>query len=199
MENIHQKFEVHNQFQDLNSSWSMSSSSFFGVFLMVLFQAFQFYVKSGCNFNFLKLSLISWAHILHVSLSLAVNFNEPTIANWVFYAHSFNMLKPSLVCLIQNTFYIGITKPISQLCWWFSVSKQACDFSGFFQNSNFLIFFCQKIHFWDSCKMRRKSRGRGVDEGWGRSVVGLDKRRNLYLRNCSCSNCSKMCYLHLIF
>ena len=55
--------------------------------------------------------------------SSAVNFNKPTIAIWFFYVYSFNILKLSQTCLVQNSYYIGNILPISQLCWWFSVSK----------------------------------------------------------------------------
>ena len=58
------------------------------VFLMAFFQASRFFVRPGCNFNFLKLSLISWTYVLHGLPSLGVNLNEPSIAMWVFYVNS---------------------------------------------------------------------------------------------------------------
>ena len=46
---------------------------------------------------------------------------------WVFYVHSFSMPKTSQSCLTQSIYHIscynGNSQSISQLCWWFSVSR----------------------------------------------------------------------------
>ena len=66
---------VINQRKTTPSSSSPSLSSFYvrfhasrvdGLFLMALFQASHFFVKPGCNLNFLNSSLITWVHLLRV-------------------------------------------------------------------------------------------------------------------------------------
>ena len=44
------------------------------------------------------------------------------------------------------------------------ISLQACDFYGFFRNSGFLKFLCQKFHFCDSRKNKKIGDDGGVNE-----------------------------------
>ena len=64
------------------------------------------------------------------SFSLALNFSELTIDNWVFCVHSFNKPKPFQSCWMQNISYFSNTKPISKLCWPWKILLMSLSFKG---------------------------------------------------------------------